>query len=418
MIELQILKLFLLKREIFTTYFQYLDFSFLKANHSVIYKLYQVISQYYLKYPDSVSVSYEDLESLYLINYPINRDTQRQELDAVLAQLRAVDSNEALVAELLNNHRIRAVAQEAAVIALDVAEGRLEPSVLVDKIQSLSDMRDVADETAFVSDNLEELYSAAVKTPGLRWRQDFLNKSLGSLRKGDFGFIFARPETGKTTFLASEITFMASQELNGPVLWFNNEEQGSKVMLRCYQAALGCTLAELFSDREESQRKYEGICGGNIRIFDDASISKDKVESLCKELSPSLIIFDQIDKIAGFTSDRRDLEMGKIYRWARELAKEYAPVIGVCQADASGEGVRFLTMANVADAKTAKQAEADWVLGIGKTHDEGFNDIRFFQISKNKLIGDDDTLPEMRHSSGSLIIQPQIARYKDPNRVR
>ena len=64
-----------------------------------------------------------------------------------------------------------------------------------------------------------ELYNETIATPGLRWRLGSLNRMLGSLRKGDFGFIFARPETGKTTFLASEVTNFATQ-LEQPILWF------------------------------------------------------------------------------------------------------------------------------------------------------------------------------------------------------
>lgn len=71
-----------------------------------------------------------------------------------------------------------------------------------------------------VTTDLEALVDSAVKTPGLRWRLNCLNVSLGSLRKGDFGFIFARPETGKTTFLCSEGSYMLSQS-ESPLVWFN-----------------------------------------------------------------------------------------------------------------------------------------------------------------------------------------------------
>lgn len=70
-----------------------------------------------------------------------------------------------------------------------------------------------------------------------------------------------------------------------------------------------------------------------------------------------------------------------------ELAKAYCPVIGVSQSDASGEGKKWLNMDNVANAKTAKQAEADWILGIGRTHDTVDEYTRYFCISKNKLLG-------------------------------
>ena len=105
--------------------------------------------------------------------------------------------------------------------------------------------------------------------------------------------------------------------------------------------------------------------------------------------------------------------LGSLYQWARELAKTYAPVIGVCQADGTGEGVKWLNMGHVANAKTSKQAEADWIVGIGKTHDEGFEYMRHLNISKNKLVGDEDTLPDRRHGRMEVLIRPDIARYED-----
>jgi hypothetical protein len=85
----------------------------------------------------------------------------------------------------------------------------------------------------------------------------------------------------------------------------------------------------------------------------------------------------------------------------------------VCQADGTGEGVKWLNMGHVANAKTAKQAEADWILGIGKSNDDGLSYVRNFNISKNKLSGDEDTLPEMRHGRFECVIKPDIARYID-----
>jgi hypothetical protein len=122
---------------------------------------------------------------------------------------------------------------------------------------------------------------------------------------------------------------------------------------------------------------------------------------------------DQIDKIRGFEQDRNDLMLGSLYQWAREIAKQYAPVIAICQASGEGEGVRWLDMSHVANAKTSKQAEADWILGIGKSNDEGMEYIRYLNISKNKLVGDDDTLSDRRHGRMEVLIRPDIARYED-----
>ena len=199
----------------------------------------------------------------------------------------------------------------------------------------------------------------------------------------------------------------------GPVLWLNNEEQGNKVKLRCYEAHFGVSLAKMASDLPAYKRQFMEEMGGSIRLVDWTTMSKFDVERLCKEVHPSLIIFDQIDKIQGFDSDREDLRLGYIYQWARELAKEHAPVIAVCQADGSGEGSRWLTMANVANAKTSKQAEADWILGIGRINDPGYDYIRYFHLSKNKLLGDKDTNPSERHGRWEVLIEPELARYTD-----
>jgi hypothetical protein len=107
------------------------------------------------------------------------------------------------------------------------------------------------------------------------------------------------------------------------------------------------------------------------------------------------------------------LALGQIYQWARELAKEYAAVLGVCQAGGEAEGEPYLHMGHVSNAKTAKQAEADFILGIGKTHQSGHEYLRYFNISKNKLVGDDDSDPAYRHGRQEILIRPDIARYEE-----
>lgn len=413
MIEYDILKLFITKKSIYNKYYNYIDSEYLRINYSTLYKIYNTVKLYYDKY-DNDSISFEDLESMYLMNYPLNKENAREELTSVILRLKGSEVKEEIIVDLLESHRIRAISNEIAVVALEVSDGRKQPDELLSLFDQLKEsLDDNIQEQQYVSDDLEQLYETQAKSVGLRWPHQFLNKSLGSLRKGDFGFVFARPETGKTTFLANIATHMA-QQTDRVILWFNNEEQGDKVMLRCYQSALALPTGQLFADLKENKRKFQSLIKGNIKLVDEATISKGTVERLCKAHNPSLIIFDQIDKLKGFPdSGRRDLEMGVIYRWARELAKTYAPVIGVCQADGTGEGVRWLTMSHVADAKTAKQAEADWILGIGKSHDQGFQNIRFFNISKNKLIGDQDSLPELRHGQGQMLFDGQLARYQD-----
>lgn len=264
-----------------------------------------------------------------------------------------------------------------------------------------------------VTNDLEELIEQAYTEQGYRWRLDCLNKSLGSLRRGDFGFIFARPESGKTTFLASECSQFLGGSTDGTICWFNNEEQGSKVMLRVYQAYFGVTIEQLLSNPGRYKGEFLSRTMGRFRLFDSGTLSRKDVETVIKQYNPSIVIYDQIDKIKGFANDRDDLRLGSIYQWARELAKGNHAAIGVCQADGSAEGVRYLTMDHVANAKTSKQAEADWILGIGKSHNETEENIRFLNISKNKLLGDKDSNPNLRHARFEVLLRAEVARYED-----
>lgn len=240
--------------------------------------------------------------------------------------------------------------------------------------------------------------------------------STGMLLVRRKGVVAVCGNTGKTTLLASEGTYMAQQAKKrnlGPVLWLNNEEQGDKVMLRCYQACLGVTVDSLLENLKGHKETYSNIIGEHLKLYDNATITKTQVEKLVDKYQPSLVIFDQIDKIQGFESDREDLRLGSIYQWAREIAKKYCPVIAVCQADGTGEGQRWLTMANVANAKTSKQAEADWILGVGKVNDPGYDTLRYLHLSKNKLLGDEDSDHALRHGRMECLIEPEVARYKD-----
>jgi len=341
----------------------------------------------------------------------------------VLENIEKCDAGITSTVQLINALRRTRILKKISVLSYEIADGRgteaiqSELNSLIESYGTGNEPIDSAVETSqdFVNDDLDSLINETINTPGLRWRLDTLNKMLGSLRKGDFGFVFARPETGKTTFLASEVTYMAEQltDDSGPILWLNNEEQGSKVMLRCYQASLGVDLSALYSNIASHKQKFTENTKSKIKLYDSGIINKKTVENLCQKYKPSLIIFDQLDKITGFENDREDLKLGAIYQWARELAKQYCPVVAVCQADGSGEGVRWLTMANVANAKTAKQAEADFILGIGKVNDPGYDNLRFLHLSKNKLMGDSDTIPDQRHGRREVIIEPGIARYKD-----
>jgi KaiC/GvpD/RAD55 family RecA-like ATPase len=414
-VEEQIIKLFCTDKEYYSKYYKYVNLNYIKSNYTSHYKLFNSIDSYYNAYPDKENISTTELEIQYNSNYLL-QESERKELTLLVTRIfEAEITNKDAVINLLNEHRRRGLAGDLAKLALDVEDGSADPQSLIEKFKDF-EVDEVTDKKFdFQNMSLKHIYDEQDNYPGLRWRLNWLNKSLGSLRKGNFGFLFARPETGKTTFLASEITHMIKQT-DGDIIWFNNEESNRVVADRINQAFAGVERRILKGQQQAAyEKQYEDIVGDRIKLVGNEiteSTDPKKIEEILKATNPALIIFDQIDKIKGFKADRNDLELKAIYQWAREIAKKYAPVIAVSQASGEADGKLWLTMNMVDGSKTSKQGEADWMLGIGKEQDNTSR-LRYFNILKNKLPGDDDTLPDLRHGSTQVLIKPEIARYED-----
>jgi len=385
---------------------------FVRDNSKELHRLFEAVSLFHSKFPNK-NITDNDFEAYYYSCYPATNAKERDILQPLFNKLREIQPDEEIAEEIVMQHVQRAQATELALLGMEVAEGRKEFADL-QAFKTGLETGQVEETDVYVSDNLEELLNKTTRTPGLRWRLQSMNHHLGSLRKGDFGFVFKRPETGGTTFLASEVTHFATQT-DLPIIWFNNEEQGAKVKLRCFQAVFGITLDELQKNPGQYNERFHQTIKDRIRIVDAAILSSSNVESTLASCvsGVGLIIFDQLDKIKGFADDRQDLELKAIYQWARELAKQYAPVIGICQASASAEGKKYLQMDDVDNSKTGKQGEADWILGIGKSNQQGYESLRHFHLCKNKLIGDPDTIPERRHWQWDVLIDAELARFRD-----
>jgi len=270
------------------------------------------------------------------------------------------------------------------------------------------------DASIFVPASLDYLREATV-TGGLSWRLKELQISLGRIRRGDFLIFAARPETGKTTMMCSEATNMLDQLApDEHIIWINNEESSNKVMMRAIQAMAGCTTKELLDNPAYYESKFKEKGGDRFLIIDDDAGMNEvtKINRLLKEYKPGLIIIDQLDKVEGFSNEARDdLRIGKLYMWARQIAKTYCPVIAVSQVDGTGEGEKWIYMNQLRGSKTDKIGEADAIVTIGKSNEPGMDLHRFIHVPKNKLLGDDTTLEAHRHGTFEVAIDPSHARY-------
>lgn len=244
-----------------------------------------------------------------------------------------------------------------------------------------------------VSENIDELLDNVGNDEGVHWRLPCLNRAMRPLRGGDTVIVAARSDQGKTSFFASEVTFMAPQLPEGRcVLWLNNEGPGYRIRPRLMQAAMGCLFRELAEMREEGtlyDRYYEAIGGANrIRVMDVHGFNTAGIEALIQQTNPGIVISDMIDNIRGFSSEARtDLQLEKMYQWMRELSVKYDFInLPSSQISAEGENVIYPSQSMLKDSKTGKQGASDAILMIGsKENDLSYASTRWLSLPKNKL---------------------------------
>lgn len=271
--------------------------------------------------------------------------------------------------------------------------------------------------TQWNDQSIEELIKEDEQYHGVKWRLECLNVSMRPMRGGDFGIIAGRPDKGKTSFLASEITHMAAQiPEDRNILWLNNEGLASRIKRRIYQSAFGMSWTEisnLYSQGKPVMEAYAQIIGrrDRIRVMDIHGFHIGQVEELMGTNSPGIVVFDMIDRIRGFGAEARtDLQLEEMYAWARERCVKYDFIgLATSQVSGDGEGEQFPRLDQLKDSKTGKQGACDFLLMIGASNDPNLRYARYLSLPKNKLRRDDAP----GDPRCEVIFKPTTARYED-----
>jgi len=264
--------------------------------------------------------------------------------------------------------------------------------------------------------DISELLQEDLNNEGVTWRLNCLNESMRPLRGGDFGIIAGRPDKGKTTFLSSEVTFMAGQLApDKNILWLNNEGMSGRIVKRLYQSALGVSITELvkLNEQRKLKREYENVVGrvDRIRVFDVHGMHVGQVEAIIEQSNPGVILYDMIDNIRGFGNEARtDLKLEEMYKWARERSVKYDAIgLATSQISSDGDGLQFPTLSMLKDSKTGKQGACDFQLMIGASNDPNLEYSRYLSLPKNKLRRDGASADPRCE----VQFQPNKARYED-----
>lgn len=285
-----------------------------------------------------------------------------------------------------------------------------------------------------VLDPIEDLLKAEEDDTGLHWRMNCLNEHIKPLRPGDFVVVAARPDKGKTTFMADQLTHMAAQVdglypgENRSILWFNNEGPGNRIVLRNFQAALNATVEDLvklsntpadpdFAHYKTMVRqKYAQALGGRpgvLRVMDIHGFWNHEVEDLIATHRPAAVVFDMIDNIkfgGGTTNggERTDQLLEAMYQWARLMGVKYdTAVLATSQISADGDGLQYPTLPMLKDSKTGKQGAADVIITIGSVNDPALARSRYMGVTKNKKVRTGKPMSPMKE----VILDGDRGRY-------
>ena len=296
------------------------------------------------------------------------------------------DLQERVIRDLWMRHRAKVISELSVNIFLGKENNFGELKRLIESTAEDS----IGEKTTYteVDMGVEELLDSLTITPDFPFNWEPLAKRVPGLDRGHFGIIFARPETGKTTF----VSFLAQKYVKQgfTVAVWGNEEPAVRTKLRIVQSYFKVTRKELDEGRGQYSSLWRVANDGLLRVLDCVGTTIQEIDDWCKINKPDIIFIDQLDKvkIAG-KFNRGDEKLKEIYLQAREIAKRNKCLVwGVSQASAEAEGLLDVEYQYLDNSKTGKAGEADLIIGIGRRGDRSpDNTQRSVFVSKNKQNG-------------------------------
>jgi replicative DNA helicase len=301
--------------------------------------------------------------------------------------------------------------REIAQLSLNASEGSTEIiSKIYERIEQVKQGLVYEDDLGDpVTDDIHELLASASDASRWPFNIETLSRNVLGIGPSEFAVVFARPETGKSSFGVSLAAAPGGWCQQGArVLMMGNEETMKRTRLRAIQAWNGWSPKEVASRPDEAAARFSAI--------KDRFIMKDiqewdftKVDRYITRFKPDIVIIDQLDKVnIDGTYNSSHEKLREVYRRAREMAKRHeCALVAVSQASADADGRTRLDFSMMENSKTGKAAEADLIIGIGKhgqTDDGEPDTMRFLNISKNKLSGYHGVVPCNLLENGRYVV--------------
>lgn len=380
------------------------------------------MAQYWAAYPEHDFVDLDALDSLIKIRGNYTPD-QFATVLAFLHRLRAPVDEATIrdVSQLLTEVDYRG---KIAALALRHEAGddinlvyeihRLTEHIKTLQRQSTGDLW-IDDDVTKILD--EEAGDTGVKLPTL-----LLRENIKGLLGGASVCLAARPDKGKSSLTAFIAAHTAPQipdyfEPDRPLLWLNNEGMGRRLIPRIYQAALDCTVDELYAKSNAGVLvpEYTKAMRGDrqrIRVKDMHGADLAQIEQVIEKMRPAIVITDMPAnfKMPGGGSGSIVQDTENKWQELREMACRHDFIhFGTCQISNDGDDQLYPAYSHLKDSKTGIQGATDIILMLGAQNNPDMFALRGLSTPKNKF-----ALPGKRsHVQGEVIFDAPNCQFRD-----
>ena len=352
--------------------------------------LYDTIVTGHKEYNRDLTVT--EVRELFKVHNPTTTRAKYEVVSDMLTDIHKLSNiGQDVAKDVLQRMWQQEIGRNIADMGLAIMEGSPEKITEVRRLVEKSEEGFVPqDDIEPVPTDLDTLLEFAENEECWHFNIPSLSKVVSGGKAVEFMIAFARPEIGKTAFYVSLVASPNGFCCQGAdVHIITNEEPARRTMLRAVSAYTGFDNDAIFMHRKQAREKFSEI-SANLTMLDNVDASIEWLDKYCADKKPHIIIIDQLDKLNVMGAfARTDEKLREIYTKFREVCKRRDVFgIGISQASADAEARTNVTYAMMENSKTGKAAEADLIIGIGKSDITDNEDSRrYLTISKNKLTG-------------------------------
>lgn len=355
--------------------------------------VWDVIDEYYVRDPKAAYIHGDTLRELVLnkVVNPKHKETLGMVVDKVVTHpVSGLNLTTALIA----------MKREAvgARLAAALAGGGETEELLAEysELQSATDLGDEDEDNEPVfgwraSDEDSEKRGALI---GIA--PSSLNERLdGGCMRGHHIIVFARPEMGKTSFLANLAAGFLMQGLR--VLYVGNEDPIEDVRTRFLGRVIEWPRDRIIADRSGADEIAAHTTNwANLGTVQLAPGTPHEIEMLVRKYQPDVLMVDQLRNLAVRTSksDGMVQHLEAAAKAVRQIGiRNNCLVVSVTQAGDSATGKAVLDMSDVDSSKTGIPAQADVMIGMGASEEDQVTGRRVLSLPKNKRSGRHEFFP-------------------------